>query len=167
MPSCVLPPPPTMSTFASQMVPGKPSPPRQVCIVTVSSSHCVFCKKNHWFWLIFLWEKSFSTSVICGTWCRHVLSCSYDCNDGFLSLPRALFVALLFSRSFHNKKGRVCGIFQWEKSLCSFVVVFDIMPSFEFNLFLWWCQQWNVRLASFLLLTRLSPALLYYHCVDG
>jgi hypothetical protein len=44
-----LPPPPTMSAFASLMVPGKPSPPRQVCIVAVSLSHCVFCKKNHWF----------------------------------------------------------------------------------------------------------------------
>jgi hypothetical protein len=48
-PTHLLPPPPTMSAFASRMVPGKPSPPRQVCIVTVSSSHCVFCKKNHWF----------------------------------------------------------------------------------------------------------------------
>jgi hypothetical protein len=167
VPPCLLPPPPTMSTFASRMVPGKPSPPRQVCIVAVSSSHCVFCKKNHWFRLTFRGEKSFSASVIGGTWCRHVLSCSYDCNDGCLSLPRALFIVLLFSRSFHNKNGHVCGIFQWEKSLCSFVVVFDIMPSFEFHLYLWWCQQWNVWLASFLLLTRLSPALLYYHYVDG
>jgi hypothetical protein len=97
----------------------------------------------------------------------HVLSCSYDCNDSSLSLPRALFVVLLFSRSFDNKNGRVCCIFQWEKSLCSFIVVFDIMPSFEFHLFLWCCQQWNVWLASFLLLTHLSPALLYYHYVDG
>jgi hypothetical protein len=112
-------------------------------------------------------EKSFSASVICSAWCCQVLSCSYDCNDGSLSLLRALFIALLFSRSFHNKNGPVCWIFQWEKSLCSFVVVFDIMPSFEFHLFLWWCQQWNVWLASFLLLTCLSPALLYYHYVDG
>jgi hypothetical protein len=156
-----------MSTFASRMVPRKPSPRRQVCIVAVSSSHCVFCKKNHWFWLIFCGEKSFSASVIGGAWCRHVRSCSYDCNDSSLSLPRALFVVLLFSRSFHNKNGHVCCIFQWEKSLCSFIVVFDIMPSFEFHLFLWWCQQWNVWLASFLLLTCLSPALLYYHYVDG
>jgi hypothetical protein len=122
-------PPPTMSTFASRMVPRKPSPRRQVCIVTVSSSHCVFCKKNHWFWLIFCGEKSFSASVIGGAWCRHVLSRSYDCKDSSLSLLRALFVVLLFSRSFHNKNGRVCCIFQWEKSLCSFIVVFDIMAA--------------------------------------
>jgi hypothetical protein len=47
------------------------------------------------------------------------------------------------------------------------VVVFDIVPSFEFHLFLWWCQQWNVQLASCLLLMHLSLALLYYHYVDG
>jgi hypothetical protein len=68
--------------------------------------------------LIFCGEKSFSASVIGGTWCRHVLSCSYDCNDSSLSLPRALFIVLLFSRSFHNKNGHVCCIFQWEKSNC-------------------------------------------------
>jgi hypothetical protein len=68
--------------------------------------------------LIFRGEKSFSASVVIGGgWCRHVLSCSYNCNDGSLSLLRALFVVLLFSRSFHNKNGRVCCIFQWEKSL--------------------------------------------------
>jgi hypothetical protein len=117
--------------------------------------------------IVFCGEKLFSASVIGGTWCCHVLSCSYDCNDGSLSLPRALFVVLLFSRSFHNKNGRVCCIFQWEKSLCSFVVVFDIVSSFEFHLFLWWCQQWNVQLASCLLLMHLSLALLYYHYVDG
>jgi hypothetical protein len=44
-------PPPTMSTLASQIVPGKPSPPRQVCIVAVSSSHCVFLQKE-WLFLI-------------------------------------------------------------------------------------------------------------------
>jgi hypothetical protein len=30
----------------------------------------------------------------------------------------------------------------------SFVFDFDIMPSFEFRLFLWWRRQWNVWLPS-------------------
>jgi hypothetical protein len=74
---------------------------------------------------------------------------------------------LLFSRSFHNKNGHVCCIFQWEKSLWSFVFDFDIMPSFEFHLFMWCHQQWNVWLASFLSNSHLSLAPLYYHYVDG
>jgi hypothetical protein len=133
-------PPPTMSTFASWMVPGKPSPPRQVCIVAVSSSHCVFCKTNHWFWLIFRGEKSFSASVIGGAWWNHVLSCSYDCNDGCLSLPRALFIALLFSRSFHNKNGHVCGIFQWARKV-----------TLQFRCCFWYHAI--IRVPSFLVMT--------------
>jgi hypothetical protein len=74
LPHVLTPPPvtPTMSAFASRMVLGKPSAPIQVCIVDVSSSHCVFWKKNHLFWCIFRGEKSFFASVIGGTWCHLV-----------------------------------------------------------------------------------------------
>ena len=142
-----LPPPPTMSALASRTVPGKPSPPRQVCIVAVLSSRRVFCKKNGWIWLIFRGEKAFSASVIGGAWCRLVLSCSYDCNHGSLSLPRALFIVLLLLISFHNKNGRVCCIFHWEKSFWSSILLAPMLP----------CKKFGARCCHVTNLSRGAP----------
>jgi hypothetical protein len=47
------------------------------CIII---SLCVL-KKNHLFWCIFCWEKSFFASVIGGAWCHLVgawCCCAYD-----------------------------------------------------------------------------------------
>jgi hypothetical protein len=83
-----------------------------------------FAKRITGFDWFFVEKSHFPHPLSGGTWCCHVLSCSYDCNDRCLSLPRALFIALLFSRSFHNKNGHVCGYFSMRKVTLQFCCCF-------------------------------------------
>jgi hypothetical protein len=58
----------TMTTPSKNpMAPGKPSPPHHICVVSLESLHCVYCKKTGHFCSKFCREKSVFECMIGGT----------------------------------------------------------------------------------------------------
>ena len=75
--------------------PGKPSPSRQVCVVSLESLHCAYCKKTGHFCSNFCREKSIFECMIGGAALCPVLRLSNESNDGHLSLWQGLLVVLV------------------------------------------------------------------------
>jgi hypothetical protein len=67
--------------------PGKPSPPNQVCVVSLEPLHCAYCKKTGRFCSKFHGEKSiFECMIGARRFVCFVVCLSNECNDGHLSL---------------------------------------------------------------------------------
>jgi hypothetical protein len=76
--------------------PGKPSPPHQVCAVSLGSLHCVHCKKAGRFCSQIHQEKSIFECTI-GAW--HFVGCvvfpSHEYNNGHPCLWQGLLIVLV------------------------------------------------------------------------